>query len=123
MKKIILSLLTLSTLFFGTQARADEGMWVMGNISAKTDSILHSVGLELTADQLYSTEHPSLNNAIVQFGGFCSGVVVSDEGLVFTNHHCGYGAIQTHSTTKHDYLKYGFVAKKYEDLKLNIEFL
>ena len=115
MKKIILSLLTLSTLFFGTQARADEGMWVMGNISAKTDSILHSVGLELTADQLYSTEHPSLNNAIVQFGGFCSGVVVSDEGLVFTNHHCGYGAIQTHSTTKHDYLKYGFVAKKYED--------
>lgn len=114
-KKIILSLMVISAFFFGSQARADEGMWVMGNISHKTDSILHSLGLELTSDELYSTEHPSLNNAIVQFGGFCSGVVVSDQGLVFTNHHCGFGSIQAHSTTEHDYLKYGFVAKKMED--------
>lgn len=116
MKKTILtSLLAVSALLFGSHARADEGMWVMGNISQRTDSVLHSLGLELTSDELYSTEHPSLNNAIVQFGGFCSGVVVSDQGLVFTNHHCGFGSIQSHSTTEHDYLKYGFVAKKMED--------
>ena len=112
MKKIAFTLLLcLSTLGI----HADEGMWVMGNISAKVDSILHSMGLELTAEELYSTEHPSLNNAIVQFGGFCSGVVVSPNGLVFTNHHCGFGSIQSHSTPKHDYLKYGFFAKKFED--------
>ncbi len=116
MKKTILtSLLAVSALLFGSHAKADEGMWVMGNISHRTDSVLHSLGLELTSDELYSTEHPSLNNAIVQFGGFCSGVVVSDQGLVFTNHHCGFGSIQSHSTTEHDYLKYGFVAKKMAD--------
>ena len=111
MKKLFLLLLTL----FSLHAKADEGMWVMGNISAKVDSVLHSMGLELTADELYSTEHPSLNNAIIQLGGFCSGVVVSPNGLVFTNHHCGFGSIQDHSTTEHDYLKNGFYAKKYED--------
>ena len=113
MKKFAFTLLLscLSTLGI----HADEGMWVVGNISAKVDSILHSMGLELTAEELYSTEHPSLNNAIVQFGGFCSGVVVSPDGLVFTNHHCGFGSIQSHSAPKHDYLKYGFFAKKFED--------
>ena len=110
-KLIISSLLIILSL----TTRADEGMWVMGNLSAKTDSILHSMGLELSADELYSTEHPSLNDAIVQFGGFCSGVVVSPDGLVFTNHHCGFGSIQDHSTPKHDYLKHGFCAKGLED--------
>lgn len=105
---VLLSILCLT-------ARADEGMWVMGNLSEKTDSILRSLGLELTPDELYSTEEPSLNDAIVQLGGFCSGVVVSDDGLMFTNHHCGFGSIQDHSTTKHDYLKYGFVAKSFAD--------
>lgn len=114
-KTIITSLLAVSALFSGFEAKADEGMWVMGNISQRTDSVLHSLGLELSSDELYSAEHPSLNNAIVQFGGFCSGVVVSDQGLVFTNHHCGFGSIQSHSTTEHDYLKYGFVAKKMAD--------
>ena len=111
MKKIALILLTLLSL----HARADEGMWVMGNISEKTDSVLRSLGLELSAEELYSTEQPSLNDAIVQLGGFCSGVVVSPDGLMFTNHHCGFDAIQNHSTTKHDYLKYGFYAKSYAD--------
>ena len=98
-----------------TSLYADEGMWVLGNISAKTDSVLHSLGLELTSEELYSTNHPSLNNAIIQLGGFCSGVVVSDQGLVFTNHHCGFDAIQNHSSVEHDYLKNGFFAKKFED--------
>ena len=76
---------------------------------------MKELGLELSPEEIYSADKPSLNNAIVMFGGFCSGVVVSPEGLVFTNHHCGFGAIQEHSTPKHDYLKDGFVAKKYKD--------
>ena len=94
---------------------ADEGMWMITNLSARTDSILHAMGLELTHDEIFSTDHPALNNAIVQFGGFCSGVVVSQDGLVFTNHHCGYGSIQDHSSTQHDYLRDGFFAKKLKD--------
>ena len=85
------------------------------NLSARTDSVLKSMGLELTHDQIYSKDHPCLNDAIVQFGGFCSGVVVSNDGLVFTNHHCGYSSIQDHSTPDHDYLKDGFFAKTFAD--------
>ena len=112
MRKFLMSIVMMA--FFGL-AKADEGMWMICNISARTDSVLQSLGLELTPEQIYSDGQPSLNNAIVMFGGFCSGVVVSPNGLVFTNHHCGYGTIQTHSTTKHDYLKYGFYAKKQKD--------
>ena len=111
MKRIVFLLLSILCL----TAKADEGMWVMGNFSAKTDSILRSLGLELTPEELYSTETPSLNDAIVQLGGFCSGVVVSPDGLMFTNHHCGFSSIQDHSTPKHDYLKNGFYAKSFEE--------
>lgn len=96
-------------------AIADEGMWMINNLSARTDSILRSMGLELTHEQLYSAKHPSLNDAIVNFGGFCSGVVVSDQGLVFTNHHCGFDAVQSHSTPENDYLTDGFFAKRLKD--------
>ena len=96
-------------------ARADEGMWMIGNMSDNTWNHLHQMGLELTPEQLYNPNGPSLNGAIVMFGGFCSGVVVSPDGLVFTNHHCGFDAIQDHSTTRHDYLKNGFVAKRLKD--------
>ncbi|MCD8236458.1 MAG: S46 family peptidase [Prevotellaceae bacterium] len=112
MKKLILSLLALLSLL---PMKADEGMWMICNLSQRTDSILKSLGLELTQEELYNADGPSLNNAIVMFGGFCSGVVVSNEGLVFTNHHCGFGAIQDHSTPKHDYLTNGFVAKSLKD--------
>lgn len=111
MKKLLFMLLTSVTL----SVQADEGMWVMGNLSAKTDSILRSLGFEMTPEELYSTEHPSLNDAIVQLGGFCSGVVVSPDGLMFTNHHCGFDAIQDHSTPKSDYLKNGFFAKTFAE--------
>ncbi len=115
MKKIVSLLVFSFSLFVSPLAHADEGMWVMGNLSAKTDSILRQLGLELTPEELYSTENPSLNDAIVQLGGFCSGVVVSPDGLMFTNHHCGFDAIQDHSTPKHDYLKNGFYAKSFEE--------
>ncbi|NLV53439.1 MAG: S46 family peptidase [Bacteroidales bacterium] len=111
MKRLTLIFLMLISL----TANADEGMWVLGNISQKTDSILRALGLELSPEELYSTEKPSLNDAIIQLGGFCSGVVVSNDGLVFTNHHCGFGSIQDHSTPKHDYLKNGFFAKSFEE--------
>lgn len=112
MKKLILSLLALLSLL---PMKADEGMWMICNLSQRTDSVLKSLGLELTQEELYNADGPSLNNAIVMFGGFCSGVVVSNEGLVFTNHHCGFDAIQDHSTPKHDYLTNGFVAKNLKD--------
>lgn len=110
-----LAAIALHASLFVPAAKADEGMWVMGCMSQRADSILHSLGLELTADQLYSSEHPSQNDVVVQLGGFCSGVVVSDQGLMFTNHHCGFGSIHEHSTTKHDYLKYGFVAQSFKE--------
>lgn len=112
MKRILIALLTWVAC---CGAYADEGMWLITNLSERTDSVLKSLGLELSRDEIFSTEHPALNNAIVQFGGFCSGVVVSPEGLIFTNHHCGYGAIQSNSSTKHDYLQDGFYAKTYAD--------
>ena len=108
-------LLTLLLLIVFHHTKADEGMWMISNLSSRTDSILHSMGLELSQDELYSTEQPSLNDAVVIFGGFCSGVVVSNDGLVFTNHHCGFDAINEHTTVKHNYLKNGFIANNYKE--------
>ncbi|MEG1838875.1 MAG: S46 family peptidase [Bacteroidaceae bacterium] len=104
-------------LFHVLIARADEGMWMLGNLNKPTLQLMQDLGLKLPADQLYSTAHPSLSDAIVSFGGFCSGVVVSNQGLVFTNHHCGFDAIQQHTSLEHDYLKDGFTAhSKAEEL-------
>lgn len=89
---------------------ADEGMWMLGNLNKKTQAAMKNLGLELSANKLYSPKHASLKDAVVSFGGFCSGVVVSEDGLVFTNHHCGFSSVQQHSSVKKDYLKDGFVA-------------
>ena len=108
MKKIFLcaTLCALSLI-----SNADEGMWMLNRIDEKTAEAMKSLGLQLTPDQLYSTEHASLKDCVVDFGDFCSGVVVSADGLVFTNHHCGYGAIQKLSTPEDDILTNGFVAR------------
>lgn len=88
-----------------------EGMWLPCCISKQTQQVMKDMGLNLSPIQLYNPSSPSsLSTAVVSFGGFCTGVVVSPQGLVFTNHHCGFDAIQLHSTPQHNYLRDGFVA-------------
>ena len=111
MRRLILILCLFSFL----PGRADEGMWMTGNLNAKTRLLLKELGLQIPDSLLYSNNQPSLKDAVVSFGGFCSGVVVSQEGLLFTNHHCGFDAIQQHSTVEHDYLWDGFTARSREE--------
>ena len=102
-------------LAFAAVVYADEGMWMLGDLNKETRRAMKELGLELTAKQLYDPARPSLKDAVVSFGGFCSGVVVSRDGLVFTNHHCGFSSIRQHSTVEHDYLRDGFVARSHEE--------
>jgi len=90
-------------------SRADEGMWLPALISQRIAD-MQAKGLQLSAEDIYSVNHSSLKDAVVLFGGGCTGELVSDEGLLFTNHHCGYSFIQQHSSVEHDYLKDGFWA-------------
>ena len=96
---------------FSLPGQADEGMWMLGNLNKQTRQTMKELGLQMSVNKLYNTKRPSLKDAVVSFGGFCSGVVVSGDGLVFTNHHCGFSSIQQHSSVEHDYLKDGFVAR------------
>ena len=96
--------------FFTLAVRADEGMWMLGNLDKQTRRTMKELGLQMPADKLYSSRRPSLKDAVVSFGGFCSGVVVSEDGVVFMNHHSGFSCVQQHSSVEHDYLKDGFVA-------------
>lgn len=92
--------------------RADEGMWLMMLIKRLNGTDMQKEGLHLSPEEIYSVNNSSLKDAIVSFGGFCTGEIVSSEGLIFTNHHCGYGAIAAASTPEKDYLKNGFWAMK-----------
>lgn len=102
-------------LFISLSTFADEGMWMLGGLNKQAHQTMKERGLNLPANKLYHPKKASLTDAVVSFGGFCSGVVVSEDGLVFTNHHCGFSAIQQHSTLEHDYLKDGFVARTREE--------
>ena len=95
-------------------ALADEGMWLPMLISQRIDD-MHAKGFKLDAEDIYSINQASLKDAVVLFGGGCTGELVSKDGLLFTNHHCGYSQIQKHSSVEHDYLKDGFWALKRED--------
>ena len=101
LKYILIAACSLFTL----TGRADEGMWMLGNLNKQTRKAMKELGLQMPADKLYNPKKPSLKDAVVSFGGFCSGVVVSEDGLVFTNHHCGFSSVQQHSSVEHDYLK------------------
>ncbi|WP_288910253.1 S46 family peptidase [uncultured Bacteroides sp.] len=98
-------------LLLALASHADEGMWMLGNLNRQTRKAMKELGLEMPASRLYTPRKPSLKDAVVSFGGFCSGVVVSEDGLVLTNHHCGFSSVQQHSSVEHDYLKDGFVAR------------
>ena len=110
MKKLLLSLCALCTL----GASADEGMWTLYNLPPAVYAQMQQEGFALPYAQLYEADN-AVKNAVVNFGGYCTGVVVSPDGLVFTNHHCGFEAIRSHSTVEHDYMLNGFIAQSYAE--------
>ena len=95
-----------------TSMHADEGMWTLYNLPDAVYEQMVAEGFQLPCDMLYNSPD-AISNYVVNFSGFCSGVVVSPDGLVFTNHHCGFSAINAHSTVEHDYMKDGFYARNY----------
>lgn len=107
MKKTLLSLFFTSAFFM---ARADEGMWMLTDLKKQNEVAMTELGLLIPTDQIYNPTGIALKDAVVHFGGGCTGEVISAEGLVLTNHHCGYGAIQQQSSVEHDYLTNGFWA-------------
>ena len=119
MKKVIFYLLMFITTGLAPHlvraGNPDEGMWLPMFIERLNYVDMQKMGLHLTADELYSVNHSSLKDAIVQLGNFCTAEVVSEEGLLLTNHHCGYEAIQSHSSIDHDYLTNGFWAMNHNE--------
>ena len=103
-------ILSLFSAFAGFHAHADEGMWMLTDLKQQNAAVMQDLGLDLSIDQVYSPDGISLKDAVVHFGGGCTGEIISAEGLVLTNHHCGYGYIQQHSSVEHDYLTDGFWA-------------
>jgi hypothetical protein len=121
------SLLTLTLLFsFLLRAIADEGMWLPMLLGEQVYSKMKAKGLKLTSKQLYDINQASLKDAIIIFGGGCTGEIVSSKGLIFTNHHCGYGAIAAASSVDNNYLRDGFYAKSQKEeiqTSLSVQFL
>lgn len=98
-------------LCFAVQTKADEGMWMLPLLEKINSEALANLGSRLTPDQIYSINHSSIKDAVVQFGGGCTGEIISDNGLLATNHHCGYASIQALSSEEHNYLEDGFWAR------------
>ena len=101
--------------FSSLSSYADEGMWMLTDLKEQNAAVMYELGLDIKTDQIYSPDNISLKDAVVHFGGGCTGEVISSEGLVLTNHHCGYGYIQEHSSVEHDYLTDGFWAMNREE--------
>ncbi|MFC2086846.1 S46 family peptidase [Bacteroidota bacterium] len=106
---------TFFLLFFSCLASADEGMWMMNQLNKHIMDQMKEKGLEITAGKIYHEDSACIMDAVMIFNGGCTAELISPDGLIITNHHCGYDAIQYHSTVKNDYLKDGFWAKKREE--------
>ncbi|MDE5944246.1 MAG: S46 family peptidase [Rikenella sp.] len=116
MKKLLLGLCALGmSVASPAGALADEGMWLLPLIEKMNIEKMKAKGLRLDARDIYDLNETSLKDAIVIFGGGCTGEIISPNGLIATNHHCGYGSIQQHSSVEHDYLKNGFWAMTQEE--------
>ena len=127
MNKKILGFILAILFAMPISLKADEGMWLPMFVKRLNEVDMQTAGLQLTAEELYSINNSSLKDAIVSFSGFCTGEVISAEGLLLTNHHCGYGAIQDHSSVENDYLTDGFWAmdrsKELQNPDLFVDFL
>ncbi|UCE93994.1 MAG: S46 family peptidase, partial [Flavobacteriaceae bacterium] len=103
-------------LFLVVQVSAQQGgMWIPSLLEGMNEKEMKSLGSQLSAKDIYDVNNSSLKDAIVHFNGGCTSEIISDSGLLLTNHHCGYGAIQSHSSVEHDYLQDGFWAKTMKD--------
>ena len=119
MKKLLIIALALLSVSI---VRADEGMWLLSKLKPLNIEKMQQMGFKLTAEEIYDVNKPGIKDAIVGLGNagrpfrhFCSGEIISPNGLMLTNHHCGFSAIQSHSSVEHDYLADGFWAYKMED--------
>ena len=109
MKKILLTI-ACAVALAPAALRADEGMWLLPLLEKMNAEAMRNLGSRLTPEQIYSVNNSSIKDAVVQFGGGCTGEIISGSGLLVTNHHCGYGAIQSLSTPEHNYLEDGYWA-------------
>lgn len=112
MKKVFL---TIALIIGALCTRADEGMWLPYSLNNQSLQEMQRLGCQLTAEQIFNLNQSSVKDAIVQFGGGCTGELISPEGLLLTNHHCGLSYVQKHATVEHDYLTDGFWAKSKEE--------
>ncbi|MGB2290640.1 MAG: S46 family peptidase, partial [Schleiferiaceae bacterium] len=115
MKRIVSGLLALALILTSALATAHEGMWLPMLIKRLNYAEMQANGLNLTAEEIYDINNASIKDAIVSLGGFCTGEIISSQGLMLTNHHCGYGQIQKQSSMEHNYLKEGFWARSMDE--------
>lgn len=113
MKKIILIYILLVLTAINSKAVAGEGMWLPFLLQSLNEAEMKAMGMKMSAEDIYSVNRGSLKDAVVHFGGFCTAEVISDQGLILTNHHCGYDAIQSHSTLEKNFLTDGFWASNH----------
>ena len=108
-------LFTLCFIFILKISYAGEGMWLPQLLKALNEGDMQTMGMKMSAEDIYSVNNSSLKDAVVHFGGGCTGEMISDKGLLLTNHHCGYGQIQYHSTVENDFLTNGFWAMSQDE--------
>ncbi len=110
MKRILLTSALILTVFSGFSAVPDEGIWIPLLIEKYNIKLMKEKGFKLSAEDIYSVNHACMKDAVLNFNGGCTAELISGEGLLITNHHCGYSQIQEHSSLEHDYLTNGFWA-------------